>query len=125
MPFVELAVFPQAHSAEQQARLHEFLTMPVVDVMSSNPITCAPSNLVVEAAGTMALHEVRYTSIVCTPTHPCCITCDCAHHDAQVTRLPVVDGNDNVVGIITRGDVLQTMIWQMLVSDEAGEAQGT
>lgn len=30
----------------------------------------------------------------------------------------VEDGN--VVGIITRGDVLQTMIWQMLVSDAAG-----
>lgn len=32
-------------------------------------------------------------------------------------RLPVVE-DGKVVGIITRGDVLQTMIWQMLVSDD-------
>ncbi len=117
MPFVELAVFPQAHTAEQRARLHDFLTMPVVEVMSSNPITCAPTNLVVEAAGTMALHEVPFSVAGVAMRNR---GCACLVPPAQVTRLPVVkDGN--VVGIITRGDVLQTMIWQMLVSDEAGE----
>lgn len=66
MAFVELAVFPQAHSAAQRARLHQFLSMPVVEVMSSDPIVCAPSNLVVEAAGTMALHKVSVFEEVVT-----------------------------------------------------------
>lgn len=70
MPFVELAVFPQGHTQEQRARLHDFLSMPVVEVMSSDPIVCAPANLVVEAAGTMALHKVR----ACTSCRSCVMT---------------------------------------------------
>lgn len=33
----------------------------------------------------------------------------------KVNRLPVVD-NEDVVGIITRGDVLQYMIWEILMA---------
>lgn len=74
-------------------RLHEFLGLTVGEVMTSSPVSCSPSNLAVEAAATMVA--------------------------AQVNRLPVTDEDGMVVGIITRGDVLQAMIFAMLATDEA------
>lgn len=56
----------------------------VKDVMTSEPHTIGPDQTLEEAATLM--------------------------HEHDVSRLPVVDGDDRLVGIIARGDVIRAMI---------------
>jgi CBS domain-containing protein len=63
--------------------LHKVLGQTVGEVMSKNPITISPEKTLKEAANIM--------------------------HQKGVHRLPVVDDNGQVVGIITRGDIIRTM----------------
>jgi CBS domain-containing protein len=63
--------------------LHKALGQTVVDVMSHHPITIHPEQPLREAAHLM--------------------------HDRQIHRLPVVDAGGQVVGILTRGDIVRTM----------------
>jgi CBS domain-containing protein len=63
--------------------LHKVLGQTVGEVMSKNPITISPEKSLKEAANIM--------------------------HQKSVHRLPVVNGNGQVVGIITRGDIIRTM----------------
>lgn len=102
IPLLEIAQLLGEHADSNSAlnpqRLREFLRLPIKEVMTSDPVVCAPANLAVEAAATMVAH--------------------------QVNRLPVVDVSGTLVGIITRGDVLKSMIWSMLVMDEDEGASG-
>ena len=52
---------------------------PVEQVMTRNPVTCRPDDSVQNAMDRMSQHQVR--------------------------RIPVVDGKDRVVGIISQGDL--------------------
>lgn len=63
--------------------LHKALGQLVKDVMSDHIVTIAPDQSLREAAHLM--------------------------HDKQVRRLPVVDGEQQVVGILTRGDIVREM----------------
>ena len=70
---------PLKHNEE----VHKALGQTVKEVMSSRPTTVKSSQLVREAAKIM--------------------------HDKKVRRLPVVDENSKLVGIITQGDVIKMM----------------
>ncbi len=63
--------------------LHKALGQTVAEVMSHHPITIHPEQSLREAAHLM--------------------------HDRQVHRLPVVDAGGQVIGILTRGDIVRTM----------------
>ncbi|MBW4419632.1 MAG: CBS domain-containing protein [Myxacorys californica WJT36-NPBG1] len=63
--------------------LHKALGQTVGEVMSSNPVTIAPEKPLSEAAKLM--------------------------HDRQVNRLPVIDASGQIVGILTRGDIVRAM----------------
>ena len=63
--------------------LHKALGQTVGDVMSRDPATVSPQQSVRQAAQLM--------------------------HDRDVHRLPVVDDEGHVVGILTRGDIVRTM----------------
>ena len=55
------------------------LNTPVEQVMTRNPVTCRPDDSIQNAMDRMSQHQVR--------------------------RIPVVDGKDRVVGIISQGDL--------------------
>ncbi len=63
--------------------IHKALGQTVEDVMSDRPITIKAHQSVKEAAKLM--------------------------HDKKIRRLPVVDGEGKIVGIITQGDVVRMM----------------
>jgi CBS domain-containing protein len=64
--------------------LHKALGQTVAEVMSDRPpVTIHPEASLREAAQLM--------------------------HDRQVRRLPVLDGSDNLIGILTRGDIVREM----------------
>ncbi|MGB6016670.1 MAG: CBS domain-containing protein [Nodosilinea sp.] len=63
--------------------LHKALGQLVKDVMTDHVVTIAPDQSMREAAQLM--------------------------HDKQVRRLPVVNGEKQVVGILTRGDIVREM----------------
>jgi CBS domain-containing protein len=63
--------------------LHKALGQTVGEVMSKNPVTISPDKSLREAARIM--------------------------HDRSVHRLPVVEGDGQVIGILTRGDVIRAM----------------
>lgn len=63
--------------------LHKALGQTVGEVMSSNPMTISPDKSLQEAARLM--------------------------HERGVHRLPVLDANEQVVGILTRGDIVRAM----------------
>jgi CBS domain-containing protein len=63
--------------------LHKALGQLVKDVMTDHVVTITPDQSLREAAHLM--------------------------HDKQVRRLPVVDGEQQVVGILTRGDIVREM----------------
>ena len=70
---------PLKHNEE----VHKALGQTVKEVMSDRPTTVKGSQLVREAAKIM--------------------------HDKKVRRLPVVDNNSKLIGIITQGDVIKMM----------------
>lgn len=69
--------------AQYERDLHKALGQTVGEVMSRNPITISPDKLLKEAAQLM--------------------------HDREVRRLPVVDAQGKVIGILTRGDIVRDM----------------
>ena len=69
--------------AQYERDLHKALGQTVGEVMSRDPITISPDKLLKEAAQLM--------------------------HDREVRRLPVVDAQGKVIGILTRGDIVRDM----------------
>jgi CBS domain-containing protein len=72
--------------ATYERDLHKALGQTVGEVMSKNPITISPDKSLKEAAKIM--------------------------HDRKIHRLPVLDSNNQVIGILTRGDIIRTMAAQ-------------
>jgi CBS domain-containing protein len=69
--------------AQYNQELHKALGQSVKDVMTDRVVTIAPDKSLRDAAHLM--------------------------HDKKVRRLPVVDGQQQVVGILTRGDIVREM----------------
>ncbi|MEM6611244.1 MAG: CBS domain-containing protein [Cyanobacteria bacterium P01_C01_bin.72] len=69
--------------AKHNQEVHKALGQTVADAMSDRPITVKSSQLVREAARIM--------------------------HEQKVRRLPVVDDQEELVGMITQGDVIKMM----------------
>ena len=69
--------------ATYERDLHKALGQTVGEVMTKNPITISPDKTLREAATIM--------------------------HDRSVHRLPVLDDTDQVIGILTRGDIIRAM----------------
>jgi len=69
--------------ATYERDLHKALGQTVGEVMSTNPITISPEKSLKEAATLM--------------------------HDRSVHRLPVLDSTGQVIGILTRGDIIRAM----------------
>ncbi|MEH1830819.1 MAG: CBS domain-containing protein [Nostoc sp.] len=69
--------------ATYERDLHKALGQTVGEVMSKNPISISPDKTLREAATIM--------------------------HDRSVHRLPVLDSTDQVIGILTRGDIIRAM----------------
>ena len=64
--------------------LEKALGSTVGEVMTEDPVTCGPDDTLERAATLM--------------------------HDEDVSRLPVIDGDGHLVGIIARGDIVRTLI---------------
>ncbi|MGE5656507.1 MAG: CBS domain-containing protein [Actinomycetota bacterium] len=69
--------------ARYERDLHKALGQTVGEVMSPAPITITPDKPLKEAARLM--------------------------HERSIHRLPVLDADGNVIGILTRGDVIRSM----------------
>jgi len=69
--------------AQYNQELHKALGQSVKDVMTDRVVTIAPDKSLRDAAHLM--------------------------HDKKVRRLPVVDSQQQVVGILTRGDIVRDM----------------
>jgi len=69
--------------AKYERDLHKALGQTVGEVMSSDPVTVSPDKTLREAAKLM--------------------------HDREVRRLPVIDSEGKLIGILTRGDVVRAM----------------
>ncbi len=72
--------------ATYERDLHKALGQTVGEVMSKNPITISPEKSLKEAAKIM--------------------------HDRKVHRLPVLSKDNQVIGILTRGDIIRAMAAQ-------------
>ena len=73
-----------------ERELHKALGQTVKEAMSQNPITVAPEKPLREAAQIL--------------------------HEHKIHRLPVLNGDGQVVGILTRGDIIRAM-----AADQEGE----
>jgi CBS domain-containing protein len=80
--FLDSVIYLQ-NPATYDRELHKALGQTVGEVMSKNPVTISPEKTVKEAAQLM--------------------------HDRSVHRLPVIDSESQVVGILTRGDIVRAM----------------
>ncbi len=80
--FLDSVIYLQ-NPAQYEKELHKALGQTVGEVMSDHPISITRDRALKEAAQVMHRREVR--------------------------RLPVVDEQEAVVGIITRGDIVKTM----------------
>ncbi len=69
--------------ARHEKEIHKALGQTVGEVMSDNPISISPEKSLREAARLM--------------------------HDKKIRRLPAIDSEGKVVGILTRGDIIRTM----------------
>ncbi|MGF1488001.1 MAG: CBS domain-containing protein [Prochloraceae cyanobacterium] len=69
--------------ARHEKEIHKALGQTVGDVMSEKPIAISPDKTLREAARLM--------------------------HDRNIRRLPAIDSEGKVVGILTRGDIIRTM----------------
>jgi CBS domain-containing protein len=72
--------------ATYERDLHKALGQTVGEVMSKNPITISPEKSLKEAAKIM--------------------------HDRKIHRLPVLSKDNQVIGILTRGDIIRAMAAQ-------------
>lgn len=84
-PYIVLldAVIYLESPARYEQELHKALGQTVADVMTKDAVTIAPDKPIKEAAQLM--------------------------HNRRVRRLPVVDENDKLVGILTRSDIVRFM----------------
>jgi CBS domain-containing protein len=80
--FLDSVIFLQ-NPATYERELHKALGQTVEEVMTRDVITVHSDKSLREAAKLM--------------------------HEKNVRRLPVVDGSDKVIGILTRGDIVRTM----------------
>ncbi len=80
--FLDSVIFLK-NPAQYERDLHKALGQTVGEVMSRDPVTVAPDKLLRDAAQMM--------------------------HDRNVHRLPVVDETGNVIGILTRGEIVRAM----------------
>lgn len=80
--FLDSVIFLK-NPASYERDLHKALGQTVGEVMSRDPVTVSPDKLLKDAAQLM--------------------------HDRSVHRLPVVDVNGQVIGILTRGDIVRAM----------------
>jgi CBS domain-containing protein len=80
--FLDSVIYLQ-NPAKHERELHKALGQTVGEVMSSEPISISPDKPLKEAAQIM--------------------------HEKEVRRLPVVDDVGQVIGILTRGDIVRTM----------------
>lgn len=80
--FLDSVIYLQ-NPGTYERELHKALGQTVGEVMSHNPVTISPGKTVKEAAQLM--------------------------HDRSVHRLPVIDSASQVVGILTRGDIVRAM----------------
>ncbi|AVH62648.1 phosphoribulokinase [Nostoc sp. 'Peltigera membranacea cyanobiont' 213] len=69
--------------ATYERDLHKALGQTVGEVMSKNPIAISSDKTLKQAATIM--------------------------HDRSIHRLPVIEGTDRVIGILTRGDIIRAM----------------
>ena len=69
--------------ARYEKEIHKALGQTVKEVMSEKPISIKPTQTVKDAANLM--------------------------HQKKIRRLPVVDSNDKVIGILTQGDIIRMM----------------
>ncbi|MBW4568853.1 MAG: CBS domain-containing protein [Tolypothrix carrinoi HA7290-LM1] len=80
--FLDSVIYLQ-NPATYERDLHKALGQTVGEVMSKDPITTSPEKTLTEAARVM--------------------------HDKNVHRLPVLDESGQVIGILTRGDIVRAM----------------
>jgi CBS domain-containing protein len=80
--FLDSVIYLQ-NPATYERDLHKALGQTVGEVMTTNPITIPPDKTVKEAARLM--------------------------HDRNIHRLPVLDSAGQVIGILTRGDIVRAM----------------
>ena len=80
--FLDSVIYLQ-NPATYEKELHKALGQTVGEVMSNDPISISGDKPLKEAAQLL--------------------------HDRDVRRLPVVDANHLVVGILTRGDIVRAM----------------
>ncbi|MEJ1934447.1 CBS domain-containing protein [Nostoc sp. NIES-2111] len=80
--FLDSVIYLQNPTAYDRD-LHKALGQTVGEVMSKNPVTITPEESVKQAAQLM--------------------------HDRKVHRLPVLDDAGQVIGILTRGDIIRAM----------------
>lgn len=73
--------------ARYEQEIHKALGQTVGEVMSDRPISITPEKSLREAAHLM--------------------------HDKTISRLPVLDDNGKVIGILTRGDIIRAMATEM------------
>jgi len=80
--FLDSVIYLQ-NPATYERDLHKALGQTVGEVMSKDPITISPDKSLTQAARVM--------------------------HDKSVHRLPVLDESGQVIGILTRGDIVRAM----------------
>ncbi|BCL36877.1 CBS domain-containing protein [Nostoc sp. MS1] len=80
--FLDSVIYLQNPTAYDRD-LHKALGQTVGEVMSKNPVTITPDESVKQAAQLM--------------------------HDRKIHRLPVLDDAGQVIGILTRGDIIRAM----------------
>lgn len=80
--FLDSVIYLQ-NPAKHNQEVHKALGQTVAEAMSEHPVTVKGSQLVREAARIM--------------------------HEKKVRRLPVVDDDSQLIGIITQGDVIRMM----------------
>jgi CBS domain-containing protein len=80
--FLDSVIYLQ-NPARHEKEIHKALGETVADVMSDRVVTIKPNKSVKEAARLM--------------------------HDKKIRRLPVIDAERQVIGIITQGDIIRMM----------------
>jgi CBS domain-containing protein len=80
--FLDSVIYLQ-NPARHEKEIHKALGETVADVMSDRVVTIEPNKSVKEAARLM--------------------------HDKKIRRLPVIDAERQVIGIITQGDIIRMM----------------
>ena len=80
--FLDSVIFLK-NPAQYERDLHKALGQTVGEVMSRDPVTISPDKPLKDAAQLM--------------------------HEKEVRRLPVIDAQGQVIGILTRGDIVRAM----------------